>query len=99
VLEYREPAPLCMQERLIASDRARQTDRNAPSLLGRDLRPGCDHAIEEFSRRAEAAVNLNGLAALPERPAQMLTARPDFPPDMGRLVGRAAIVDLFDLSD
>ena len=97
VLEYREPAPLCMQERLITADTARRTDRNAPMLRGRDLRPGCEHAIEEFSRRAEAAVNLNGLADLPEKPVQQLTAQPNFSPDMGRLVGRAEITERFDL--
>jgi len=98
VLEYREPAPLCMQERLIAADTARRTDRNAPTLRGRDLVSGCDQALEEFSRRAEAAVNLSGLAELPAKPVQMLTAQPTFLPDMGRLVGRAEVVEPFTRS-
>ena len=93
VVEYREPAPLCMQERLIAADTARRTDRNAPTLRGRTLRTDCEQDIEEFSRRADAAVDLNGLEQLPESPLQMLTARPAFSPDMGRLVGRAEYVD------
>jgi len=97
VLEYREPAPLCMQERLLAADTARRTDRNAPALLGQNLRPGCEQALEEFSRRAEAAVNLNGLEQLPGKPEQQLTALPNFSPDMGRLVGRAEITERFDL--
>jgi hypothetical protein len=95
VVEYREPAPLCMQERLIAADTARRTDRNAPTLRGQTLRSDCDQDIEEFSRRADAAVDLNGLEQLPGEPLQMLTARPGFLPDMGRLVGRAEIVDRF----
>jgi hypothetical protein len=59
---------------------------------------GCDQALEEFSRRAEAAVNLSGLAELPANPVQMLTAQPNFLPDMGRLVGRAEVVEPFTRS-
>jgi len=92
VLEYREPAPQCMQERLIAADTALRTDRNAPMLRGRTLLAGCEQAIEEFSRRADAAVDLGGLAQLPEKPLDMITARPRFLPDMGKLVGRAQII-------
>jgi hypothetical protein len=93
VLEYREPAPLCMRERLVAADTALRTDRNAPMLRGRALWAGCDQDIEEFSRRADAAVNLGGLEQLPEKPLRMMTARPKFSPDMGKLVGRAEIVE------
>jgi hypothetical protein len=93
VLEYREPAPLCMQERLLATDAARHTDRNTFVLRGQTLRSGCEQAIEEFSRRADAAVDLGGLAQLPEKPVHMVTARPNFLPDMGALVGRAELVE------
>lgn len=95
VLEYREAAPQCMLDRLIAADTARRTDRNASLLRGHTLWPGCEQAVEEFSRRADAAVNLSGLNGLPERPVQILTARPHFLPNMGRLVGRAEIVEPF----
>lgn len=89
VLEYREPAPACMRERLADADAAARTDRNAPLLRGRELWRNCDEAIEAFSTRADAAVTLEGLGRFPETPLHMLTASPDFSPDMGKLVGRA----------
>jgi hypothetical protein len=93
VVEYRESAPLCMQERLIAADTARRTDRNAPTLRGKILHSDCERDLEEFSRRADAAVDLNGLEQLPGSPLQMTTVRPGFSPDMGKLVGRAEYVE------
>ena len=98
VVEYREPAPLCMREDLEDADRELRTNRNAPQLHGRDLRRGCEEALEAFSKRADAAVSLDGLAALPESPVQMAAARPDSKPDMGKLVGRAEYLESGDSS-
>ena len=98
VVDYREPAPQCMRERLADSDAALQTDKNAPMLHGRDLRGNCDEAIEAFSKRADAAVDLNGLSLLQEKPLQMLTTRPASSPDMKKLVGTAEYMDFRDSS-
>lgn len=96
VAEYREPAPLCMQKRLEDADEVLRTDKNAPMPQGKELWRNCDEAVLAFSARADAAVNLNGLDALPEKPLRMLTARPSFSPNMAKLVGRAEHLDFRD---
>lgn len=93
VVEYREPAPACMLERLGEAETARRTDKNAPMLRGRSLEANSHEALEAFSKRADAAIDLNGLARLPEKPLQRLTTRPDCSPNMGKLVGRAEYID------
>ncbi|MDR1946222.1 MAG: DUF4851 domain-containing protein [Desulfovibrio sp.] len=96
VVEYREPAPACMREYLKAFVKSRENRDYAP-LRGKEAARRCGRDVEEFSRRADAVVNLAGL---PQAEAQATsgtapgteTALPDGRPDMRKLVGVAEIV-------
>lgn len=103
VAEYREQAPLCLEEPLAAIREQARNDKNAPGIRGKDLARACAREIEDFSRRADAALDFErgGLKvaadgqpdadAIPntnDAPAGDLV-RPSMRPDMGKLVGRA----------
>ena len=87
VAEYREPAPACMRDQLVATTTG---GKNAPPLKGKELRPPCEQELESFMPRADAVFTMERLnRKTPELPVIRAVALPDRAPDMGRLAGRA----------
>jgi hypothetical protein len=96
VAEYREAAPSCMRERLTAYVESRKNRDYAP-LRGKALLPRCGREVEEFSRRADAAVTFGDAAqpaapALSESGSAAQAALPGGRPNMRKLVGVAELV-------
>ncbi|MDR0339324.1 MAG: DUF4851 domain-containing protein [Desulfovibrio sp.] len=89
VVEYRERAPLCLEERLQSAAESARRDKNARAPGGEELLHGCQDQISDFSARADAAVDLSrdSQAPLPAADAPVL-ARPGKSPKLGKLVGR-----------
>jgi hypothetical protein len=96
VAEYREAAPACMRDRLAAFAGSKKNRDYAP-LRGKTLLPRCEQEVEEFSRRADAAVafgetapaataDLSGSGSAPQ------AALPGGRPDMRKLVGVAEVI-------
>lgn len=88
VVEYREPLPPCLAERLSTDDQELSV-----ALSAKDLWRACNQEVEEFHARAEQAVNLERLNQIPSAPVQASIALPSSPPDLLKLVGRAQSVD------
>lgn len=91
VVEYREPVPVCMAERL---RRVGYADEGALPFSGKELRGACADELDAFSARADSAVTFIRPSAAGPGPVQPpLFALPDKAPDMERLVGRAEAID------
>ncbi|MDR2604401.1 MAG: DUF4851 domain-containing protein [Desulfovibrio sp.] len=98
VAEYREAAPVCMRDRLAAFVESKKNRDYAP-LHGKALMPRCEQEVEEFSRRADAAVTFGDAQAaspaLSESGSVTQAALPGGRPDMRKLVGVAELVRNF----
>lgn len=95
VAEYREPAPLCMRERLAD---ARPEDRSVPSLKGKELWRDCDNEIREFSQRADSAFLFDRAENLPDEGLSKSAAAPSARPNMAKLVGKAEHAESYSTS-
>jgi hypothetical protein len=90
--EYREPAPLCMEEALLPLEGIVRREQVSPPD-GVELLLLCRKEIRDFSARADAAVSLKKTIPLPEPGALPAFTRPGVAPDMKRLAGVAELVD------
>ena len=90
VAEYREPAPLCMRDRLAEAAAA---DRNTSPLKGKELWRGCEREIEDFSARADTIFDKRRLQDERAASGHPLERRSGKAPDMGKLVGKAERMD------
>lgn len=93
VAEYREPAPLCMKERLASA--AQSTGQANAPFKGKELWRNCDNEIQDFSARADAAFLFDKAGVMPEAESAPFTAMPPGKPDTGKLVGKAEHADTF----
>jgi hypothetical protein len=96
VAEYREAAPACMRDRLTAYAESKK-NRDYSPLRGKALMRRCEQEVEDFSRRADAAVTFDGARqaaspALSESGAVAQAAFPGGRPNMRKLVGVAELV-------
>ncbi len=90
VAEYREPAPLCMQNKLAAASLA---DHNSPPVRGKELWHNCQREIDEFSARADTVFSFDKAGDSPAQSARTSLSLPPGNPNMGKLVGRAENID------
>jgi hypothetical protein len=98
--EYREPAPLCMQEALLPLEAiARKEQVRAPDSA--ELFALCSREIRDFSARADAAVNVEKIAPFPAPGLIPAFVRPSLAPNLKKLVGVAEFLGQSDqdLSD
>lgn len=95
VAEYREPAPLCMRERL--ADAARKEQQGGIPLKGKELWRGCDDEIREFTARADAAFIFDRSGNMPSPESAPLSVLPAGNPDMAKLVGKAEYNETFSV--
>ena len=93
VAEYREPAPVCMRERL--EDAAQKEQQRGSLLKGKELWRGCDREIQDFTVRADAAFNFEKAGAIPNLESAPLTTLPTTNPDIVKLVGKAEYSETF----
>lgn len=96
VAEYREPAPLCMRERLAGAEQ-RET-QGVIEVKGKELWRNCDKDIEEFNSRADSAFLFDRAKSMPDPAASVLKALPHGNPDIGKLVGKSEYKDTFHSS-
>lgn len=85
VAEYREPAPVCMNDKLTAN----AANKNHAPLRGQELWRNCDDAIREFSARADQAFVFERATNLPAEKTVTPGPLPSSPPDMAKLAGKA----------
>jgi hypothetical protein len=93
--EYREPAPLCMEEALLPLEAiVRREQVSPPDSL--ELFSLCPGEIRAFSARADAAVSLDKVVPLPEPGLSQAFVRPEAAPNMKKLVGVAEFLNQGD---
>jgi hypothetical protein len=92
--EYREPAPLCMEEALLPLEGIVRREQVSPPN-GAELLFLCAREIRAFSARADAAVSLKAVP-LPEPGVIPPFIRPGMDPNMKRLAGVAELLSYGD---